>query len=84
MALPWKVYTPKPRLLAASCRFPEDAAALVGLYGEGTTIKYNERVVYRETSLNIAANNHRQVAEIARGAARQHSAEAYGRVHGNS
>jgi len=82
MALPWKTYSPK-RQLVASCRFPEDAAALVGLHGPGATIKFNDRVVYRETDLQLAADSVDKVAEISRSTARQHAAEHYGRFHGD-
>jgi len=38
MSLRWKVHTSAGRLMAA-CRFPEDAAVLVAVLGDGATIR---------------------------------------------
>ena len=52
----FKVYTPDGRYVAA-CKEPADAAAIVALYGDGTTLRDGHKtIVWTEGEENMPAN----------------------------
>lgn len=53
-SLDFKVYNGKQEFVAAT-RYAEDAAAIVTNWGEGTTIKYGGRIVWKEGEMFVRA-----------------------------
>lgn len=62
----WKVYSPTSEYVAA-CRYVEDAAAVVALYGNGASIRDDHgRKVWIEGSDGDAGESYDHVAEVVR------------------
>lgn len=58
----FKVYG-KSHGYVASCKYPSDAACLVGLYGAGSTVKYDHaKVLWREGKEEISASESYDIA----------------------
>ena len=72
----WKVFNPAGKQVA-SCRYPSDAAAIVACYGDGATIRYRGRIVYRDGRDGNAADSYDATAEHALVTADKHSREAW-------
>ena len=81
MSLNWKVHAADGELLA-SCRHSVDAAAIVAAHGDGTKIKYANRIVFTEHD-GIAGNSYDEAAECARRMARLHALERYRKMYGH-
>lgn len=89
----WKIYTRDGEYVAA-CKDAEDAAALVGLRGDGSTVRYDHKTtVWREGSEECsaldnydqaAATMHARISEVhARSMARLRDAQASWAARGN-
>ena len=58
----FKVYGKSHGYIAA-CKYASDAACLVGLYGEGSTVKYDHaKVLWREGKEEISAGDSYDIA----------------------
>ena len=61
---PWKVYTAEGEYIAA-CKYPSDAAAVVGLSNSGTVRHQHKRIVWREgQEVVMASESYDEAAEI--------------------
>ena len=63
VACRWKVYR-RGELYVAACKFPDEAAILVGILGDGSTVLYDHKlVVWREDKDNVAADSYDHAAQ---------------------
>jgi len=76
----YKVISPDGDYVAA-CRYAEDAANLVGIYGPGAKIKLDGRIIWREGSEEISAgDSFDRAREIIHGREEYRRAEAHLRL----
>ena len=72
----WKVFNPNGKQVA-SCRYASDAAAIIACYGDGATLRYNGRIVYKDGRDGNAADSFDAVAEHADNKAREHNRQSW-------
>jgi hypothetical protein len=64
----WKVFNATGKYVA-SCKYPEDAAAIVATYGDGAEIRFGHRkkdVMWREGEDGFAGDSYDSVAAVCR------------------
>lgn len=83
----FKLYDPQG-LYVAAFKFPEDAAALLGVYGAGSKLRdrwSGSRVVWREgEELTGAADSYDTVAQIVWQRVDSYQQAAYRKIHGEA